>query len=238
MGRAPIIAMTGRSLAHDRITSWSKDAFALPQAYARAIAQVGGLPAVVPPIGDPTAWRYDALLLAGGGDVDPAIYAEDRHPACYGVDRALDDFEVAIVSHALAEGRPVLAICRGLQVLNVTLGGTLRQHITDQPGLGRHGDPAHGGGVLHHVAVEPGSRVAKAMGVDAAVVHSHHHQAVDALASGCTATAWTDDGIVEAFEVDGHPWAVAVQWHPEMTFEDDPTQLALFDAFVDVAMGV
>jgi putative glutamine amidotransferase len=175
------------------------------------------------------------LLLAGGADVDPQLYGEDPQPATYGVNLMVDEFEIALTRAALDAEVPVLAICRGIQVLNVALGGSLDQHITGREGLVVHGIPNGGGGALHEVSVEPGSRLAKALGTDRATGMSHHHQAVDRLAVGLTVTATAPDGIVEAVEVDGPGWCVAVQWHPEDTAATDPVQQSLFDAFVQQA---
>src|SRR5207249_5867335 len=124
---------------------------------------------------------------------------------------------------ALAADLPMLAICRGHQLLNVALGGSLDQHITDRPGLELHGDPAagSGGGVDHEVSVTPGTRLADALDANRCSVRSHHHQAIAELAPKAVATAWSDDGIVEGYELpDG--WVVSVQWHPEATAADDP----------------
>jgi putative glutamine amidotransferase len=128
---------------------------------------------------------------------------------------------------------PVLAICRGHQVLNVALGGTLDQHITDRPGLLLHGDPAGGpgGGVDHDVTIEAGTRLADALGTTRCSVRSHHHQAVADLAPKAIAAAWSDDGVNEGFELP-EGWVVSVQWHPEATASDDAIQQRLFDAFV------
>lgn len=176
---------------------------------------------------------FAGLVLTGGADVDPARYGQEPHPAAYGIDPDLDAFEIALVDAALERDIPILAICRGHQVLNVALGGTLDQHITDRPGLLAHGDPARGpgGGVAHEVTVEAHTRLATALGTTRCSVRSHHHQVVAELAPKALATAWSDDGILEGFELpDG--WVVSVQWHPEVTAGDDPVQQRLFDAFV------
>ena len=176
---------------------------------------------------------FAGLVLAGGADVDPRRYGQEPHPSVYGIDHVLDRFEFALLDAALARDIPVLAICRGHQVLNVALGGTLDQHITDRPGLLVHGDPASGpgGGVDHEVTIDAGTRLADALGTTRCTVRSHHHQAVDELSPKAIATAWSDDGVLEGFELpDG--WVVSVQWHPEVTAGDDPVQQRLFDSFV------
>jgi len=237
--RRPLIAVTGRLLQPGRVTSWVAGAIALPRGYSDAIDRAGGYPLVIPPplddVVDATAVLapFDGLVLPGGADIDPTRYGEDTHPASYGINPAFDAFEFALLDAALEAQLPVLAICRGHQVLNVALGGTLDQHITDRPGLLVHGDPARGpgGGVDHEVEIESGTRLAEALGVTRCSVRSHHHQVVAELAPKARATAWADDGLLEGFELD-HGWVVAVQWHPEVTAADDPIQQRLFDAFV------
>jgi gamma-glutamyl-gamma-aminobutyrate hydrolase PuuD len=231
--------VTGRHLKPGRISSWAAGALALPRGYTDALDRAGARPVLLPPpLGDAGAAAevlapFDGLVLAGGADVDPARYGQDPHPSVYGVDASLDTFEIALVEAALEADIPLLAICRGHQVLTVALGGTLDQHITDRPGLLVHGDPASGpgGGVDHDVSIEPGTRLADALGVARCSVRSHHHQAVQDLAPKATATAWADDGINEGFELP-ESWVVSVQWHPEATASDDPIQQRLFNAFV------
>jgi putative glutamine amidotransferase len=176
---------------------------------------------------------FAGLLLTGGPDIDPAYYGEEPHASVYGLDTDTDHFELALVDAAMAREIPIFAICRGHQLLNVALGGTLDQHITDRPGILLHGDPSGGeaGGADHEVTVEPGTKLADALRTTRCTVRSHHHQAVAELAPKATATAWSDDGVNEGFELaDG--WVVSVQWHPEATAQDDPVQQRLFDAFV------
>jgi putative glutamine amidotransferase len=231
--------VTGRHLKPGRISSWVAGALALPRGYTDALDRAGGRPVVLPPpLGSPedgTALLepFAGLVLTGGADVDPSRYGQEPHPAAYGADPALDAFEIGLIDAALDAEIPVLAICRGQQVLNVALGGTLDQHITDRAGLLVHGDPAHGpgGGVDHDVTVEANTRLADALGVTRCSVRSHHHQAVGDLARKAVATAWTDDGVLEGFELTSG-WVVAVQWHPEVTAADDPIQQQLFDAFI------
>src|SRR5688500_6178895 len=156
----PVIALTGRRLGQERISGWTKDAYASPEGYALAIAAAGGVPLIAPPVAGADvgslAEACAGLVLTGGPDVDPALFGEDAHPATYGVDREIDEFEAGLAVECMRRGRPVLAICRGMQLLNVVLGGTLVQHVDD------HGDPPGGsGGVLHEVSCSAGSLVAK-----------------------------------------------------------------------------
>jgi putative glutamine amidotransferase len=182
----------------------------------------------------------DGLLLLGGQDVDPSLYGEDPHPRTYGVNRDEDDFEIALVRAAVAGEVPTLGVCRGCQVVNVALGGDLEQHISDRPEVLARGLPtfpkAEPGaiGPLLPVDVEPGSRLAEAVG-DAAVDGAHsHHQAIRRVGDGLSVTAVGPDGVIEALEHE-HGWLVAVQWHPEDTAEDDVVQQRVFDAFVEQA---
>ena len=236
--RRPLIAITARQLQPGRVTSWVAGAIALPRGYTDALDRAGGRPLVVPPpldeIDATTVLEpFDGLVLPGGADIDPSRYGQAAHPASYGINSAFDAFEFALLDAALDAQIPVLAICRGHQVLNVALGGTLDQHITDRPGLFVHGDPARGpgGGVDHDVTIESGTRLAAALGVTRCSVRSHHHQVVDELAPKTRASAWSDDGLLEGFELEDG-WVVAVQWHPEVTAAEDAIQQRLFDAFV------
>lgn len=240
----PLVAVTGRHLPPGRVSRWVAGAVALPRGYTDALERAGALPVVLPPTGltDDGAGDSDAatvmapfagLVLSGGADIDPKRYGEDPHPSVYGIDHVADAFEFALVDAAMDRGIPILAICRGHQLLNVALGGTLDQHITDRPGFLVHGDPGSGpgGGVDHEVSIEPGTTLADALGTTTCTARSHHHQAVDELASKAVATAWSNDGVLEGYELtDG--WVVSVQWHPEATATEDPVQQRLFDAFV------
>lgn len=245
--RRPLVALTGRHLKPGRISSWVAGAVALPRGYTDALDRARARPVVLPP---PLTHGRDAddrdaddaaatlepfagLVLTGGADVDPARYGQPPHPAAYGIDRHLDEFEYGLVDAALDRGLPILAICRGHQVLNVALGGTLDQHITGREGLLAHGDPARGpgGGVDHEVTIEADTLLADALGVSRCTVRSHHHQVVADLAPKAVAAAWADDGVLEGYEL-AAGWVVSVQWHPEVTADDDPIQQRLFDAFV------
>ena len=173
------------------------------------------------------------VVLLGGGDIDPARYREVARPEVYGVEPERDALELELVGAALASGLPLLAICRGAQLLNVTMGGTLVQHLPAVPGVGPHGRPERDGApAVHEVHVAPGSHLAAALG-GATVLPgctSIHHQAADRVAPGLTVTARSSDGVVEALEpTEG--WVLAVQWHPERTAATDPRQQAIFDAF-------
>jgi len=235
----PLIAVPAYRLPAGRVSHWDQGGFAVPEAYALA-AHRAGMRAVAVMESDPDAAvelldRVDGLLLLGGGDVDPAAYGAERHDRVYGVDADRDAVEIAMVREAIARGKPTLAICRGLQVLNIAFGGTLIQHLPDVPGTGRHGVPGGGGTVLHDVKVSPNTALADATRAELLACASHHHQAVDRVGEGLQVTARSDDGVVEGLEHDGPAWTVAVQWHPEDTAAHDPAQQALFDTLAERA---
>jgi putative glutamine amidotransferase len=232
---APLIAIPAYRLSSGRVTKWSQGAFAIPELYAEAVARAGGQPALLPSPSvaspDEILERFDGLLLIGGGDVDPMRYGADAHARLYGVNRDRDQIEIDLARAAAKAAFPTLAICRGPQVANVAFGGTLRQHIPDE-GLTGHGVPQEDDGyVPHDVRIEPGSKLSTAAGGEHITGSSSHHQAIDRLADGLDAVAWSEDGVIEGFErSDG--WFVAVQWHPEVTAGTDPAQQSLFDAFI------
>ena len=213
--------------------AWDRPAVLVPVSYVECVAGAGARPVLLPPVeaGDGVAGAaaavdaVDALVLVGGGDVDPARYGQAPHPATAGVDPGRDAGELALAAEALRRGRPVLAICRGMKLLDVLLGGSLVQHVPDVVGHVGH-QPARGCFADVTVTTEPGSVVAKVMG-DTAVVRCSHHQAVDRLGRGLVVTARAPDGLAEAVELPDAPFVVGVQWHPE---EDGDTRL--FEALV------
>jgi putative glutamine amidotransferase len=213
--------------------AWDDQAILLPRRYADRVAQAGGTPVLLPPMSgiEQTLRRLDGLVLSGGGDIDPARYGAARDPESGPASSDRDSAELALCRAALDLGLPLLGICRGLQVINVALGGTLYQHLPDIVGHDGH-SPAPARYSSHDVRVTPGSRLARVLGRTELPVPTHHHQAIDELGQGLVATAWTDDGIVEAaeFHDEGAPFMLAVQWHPEVA--DD---LSLFRGLVAAA---
>jgi putative glutamine amidotransferase len=209
---------------------------ALGMTYLRAIEEAGGMPVVLPPLGDPAPYldRLDGLCLSGGPDLDPGAYgASERHPELGPTEPDLDAFELELVRAADERGLPLLAICRGAQALNVARGGTLHQHL---PGH-RQTEPATA--TTHSVHVEPGSRLAQLVGTDVLRVNSFHHQAVRRLGRGLRAVAHAADGTVEAIEARGAGGArflVGVQWHAEGLIAQ-PRHRALFGALVEASLG-
>ncbi|MFI7697582.1 gamma-glutamyl-gamma-aminobutyrate hydrolase family protein [Nonomuraea sp. NPDC049480] len=200
----------------------------LPYMYVEQVARAGGQPVVLPPAGDPARLveRLDGLILAGGGDIDPARYGEMPHEKSGYVRKFRDEAEFAVLAAALDAELPYLGICRGLQVLNVALGGTLHQHLPDVVGHAGHAPAPGRFGPLPVIPV-PGTRLAKTLGTEPVTVPHYHHQAVDRLADGLTVSATAEDGTIEAVELDAGPFTMAVQWHPEAA-ED----CALFEALV------
>jgi putative glutamine amidotransferase len=222
-------------------------------ALSRPLVAAGAVPLLLPYLEDAAARaavldRVDGLLLGFGRDIDPARYGAGPHPALTAVSRHRDDFELALVREALERDLPLLGICRGMQIVNVALGGTLHRDRSeyplaarDHPGgdwarwdlvcaatLGDGPMPAH---PSHPIAVAPGSRLAACVG-ERAVVNSYHHQAVDRLGRGVEAVAWADDGIVEAIELPAQAFAVGVQWELQESWRDGAPGFEVFAAFV------
>jgi putative glutamine amidotransferase len=177
------------------------------------------------PVAD--AGAFDAIVLCGGDDVDARRWGEENHPAVELVPRERDEYEIAIVRAAVGRGVPLLGVCRGSQIMNVALGGTLEQHVPDVPGRG-----PHGGGARHEIEVTPGTLLARFAA--RANVNSFHHQAVGRLAEGLRIAARSKDGGVEAVEGPGD-FCLGVQWHPEREGNDPPLGRDLFRALVDAA---
>jgi putative glutamine amidotransferase len=240
----PLVAVPAYHLRPGRVTGWQDGAAAVPNAYTAALSRAGVRPAILAgpdpdPIEDVLA-PFDGVVLLGGGDVNPALYHEAPEPEVYGIEPDRDALELALARNAIAAGVPLLAICRGAQVLNVALGGTLVQHLPDRDGTGAHGRPERDGSpAVHEVAVEPGSRLAAALGGATVLPDciSIHHQAADRVAPGLVVTARSADGVVEALETSSPSWVLGVQWHPERSAATDPRQQAIFDAFALAARG-
>ncbi|CAM5502931.1 Gamma-glutamyl-gamma-aminobutyrate hydrolase OS=Streptomyces gougerotii OX=53448 GN=GCM10010227_35480 PE=4 SV=1 [Streptomyces diastaticus subsp. diastaticus] len=204
---------------------WTMPAALLPAGYPALVRAAGGLVAMLPPDAPERAGavvaRVDGLVIAGGPDVEPARYGAERDPRTGPPAPARDAWELALIDAALSLGTPLLGICRGMQLLNVALGGTLVQHLDGHTG---------GTGVFgsHPVKPVPGSRYAAAV-PEESVVPAYHHQCVDELGRGLSVSAQADDGTVEAIETAGEPWVLGVQWHPEMG-EDTRVMRALVEA--------
>jgi len=234
----PQVAVVAYHLSPGRVSYWQVGGFGVPENYVDAVRRAGGRPALVLP-GDDTPPEellkpFDALLLVGGGDVDPARYGQEPHATIYGLEPDRDDLEIELLREADRTGMPTLAICRGMQVMNVAFGGTLIQHLPDHDAYLPHGTPSGRDHLAHDVKAAPGCRLAEAAGAEVLTCSTHHHQGVDRLGEGLAPTGWSEDGLMEAIERDGR-WMLGVQWHPEDTASEDPKQQALFDALVGKA---
>ncbi len=228
--RTPIIGITAYA-EQARWGVWDTPTALIPMAYVESVVRAGGRPLLVPASEDAVEETLDALdglLFSGGSDVDPALYGAERHPETNGIRPERDRGELALMQAALDRDMPILAICRGLEVLNVARGGDLEQHLPDVVG---HEDHKHTPGVFgdHDVDVERGSRLGALLG-DRAPVKSHHHQGVGALGEGLRPVAWAEDGTVEGLEDPSRRFTLGVLWHPEQG-ED----FALFAALVEEA---
>ncbi len=224
----PLVGIT-TYLTPARWSYWDLEAALIPADYVSAIDRAGARPLLVPPAEDGVEETLDALdgiVFTGGSDIDPELYGEAAHPETFGIHRGRDDAELALLRAALERDVPILGICRGVQILNVGLGGDLHQHLPDVVGHERHKHDPPGEFNEHGVAIEPGTRLARALGARASVM-SHHHQGLRRLGEGLVAAARADDGAVEAIEAPDCRFAVGVLWHPEAG-EDQ----ALFESFV------
>ncbi len=212
--------------------------YTLPADYIDAVRRAGGVPLLIAP-GESRVEAIldviDALVLSGGGDIDPSRYEGKRHETNYSIDQERDTLELELARRVIDSSIPTLGICRGAQILNVVQGGKLIEHIPDEVGVKvLHRAPPREP-VTHGVKLKPGSRLAKILGRDQFDATSWHHQALRGAAAGFDAVAHAPDGTIEAIEMPSHPWMIAVQWHPELSAASDPLQQKLFDALVEAA---
>lgn len=234
----PIIGITtyGR-VEKPYVTAHYASHFTVPSLYVDAVRRAGGVAILLPP--GETAWDrwldvVDGVVSSGGTDIDPLHYGAERSSFTEAGDAERDASELALARAVIERDVPALFVCRGMQMLNVALGGTVHQHI---PALG-FGDihrDEHGGWAFHDVEAVEGSVVAATMGSAVATPCSGHHQALDVIADRLSVTASAPDGVVEAVEVSENSWCLGVQWHPEVSAERDPTQQRLFDGLVAAA---
>jgi putative glutamine amidotransferase len=211
------------------------------QAYIDAIMQAGGVPVLIPSMLAKGGWdvlyeRLDGILFSGGGDISLDYFEGEAHPRIDEVDPLRDSVELDLFHAVVEDGKPFLGICRGIQTVNVGLGGTLYTHLPEQfPSKIDHSYPGNMRTVLvHEVKVEEGSRLAEVVGEPILNVNSLHHQGLKEVAPTLRVTGYTPDGLVEAVELPEHPFGLAVQWHPEWLTDQQPTR-NLFRAFVDAA---
>jgi putative glutamine amidotransferase len=228
---AALIGIT-TALEPARWATWVREAALLPHSYLAAVERAGGTPVLLPPTRlahvTELVRRLDGIILSGGCDIDPALYGAPRHEATSAPRPQRDRFELAVVRAAIEGDVPFLGICRGMQVLNVARGGLLIQHLPELIGHDGH-LPTPGRMATHSVQISTTSTVGKLLGTRLDVP-TYHHQAVERLGKGLLAVAWADDQVVEAVELQGHRFGLAVQWHPE---EGD--DLRLFEALVEAA---
>ncbi len=234
----PIIGIT---------TGHSKNDYGLPQihllrSYVDATIKAGGIPIIIPPELPEESWkvlyeRLDGIIFSGGADVDPALFNGKAHPAVSGVDAERDTLELSLMRHIVDDEKPFLAICRGFQVLNIALGGTLYTHISDQiENSLQHATPREQprNTPVHEIKIEEGSRLAEIVKTPILKVNSWHHQGGKDIPAQLKITAHSPDGLVEAMELLDHPFAIAVQWHPEW-MPEDKAMSSLFKAFVEAS---
>ena len=213
----------------------------LMQSYARAVMQAGGVPVLIPSMLAEAGWdalyyRLDGILFSGGGDIALECSPGDPHPRIDGVDLLRDSVELNMLRAAASDNKPFLGICRGCQIMNVALGGTLYTHIPDQfPNALDHDYPGNRRTVLvHEVRIEEGTRLAEVFEKALLKVNSLHHQGLKDIAPGIRIAGYAPDGLVEAIELPDHPFGMAVQWHPEW-LTDQPSTRRLFGKFVNAA---
>ncbi|MCP2317202.1 putative glutamine amidotransferase [Nocardia amikacinitolerans] len=215
-----------------RFSTWDTRCAVLQHDYIHMVDRAGGIPVLLPPVGEPRPElidRLDGLVLTGGADIDPARYGARLTDAALGYTRAdRDESEFGLFTLARAAGVPILAVCRGLQLVNVALGGTLIQHLPDAVGHEGHSGGS-GSFDVNEVLTEPGTQLAALAG-PRLEAHCHHHQAIDDLASGLVVSARSGDGSIEAAELPGEPFLIGVQWHPEANRADDRLMRALVAA--------
>lgn len=227
---------------------WDQRAALIPQNYVDQVAAAGGVPVLLPPVPgvELAVSRLDGLILSGGPDLEPASYGQEPGPRTTVIRPERDAAETALFLAAARAGLPILGICRGMQLINVALGGTLIQHLPDVVGHEGHCQvPGQMG--THEVTVASGGLLADIVGAGPLAVPTYHHQAIDRLAAGLTATAWSDDGTIEAVELDHaqaadeqraaghHRFTLAVQWHPEADQDRGPLFRALVAAAAEHA---
>jgi putative glutamine amidotransferase len=245
MPARPVIGIATQTL--DAIPGERPACWIMGQRYIRVVVAGGAVPWVIPLLPDDEATlraiyeRLDGVFLTGGVDVDPAHYGEPRHPKCGTTDGPRDGTELRLVRWALADRKPLLGVCRGVQVINVAAGGTLFQDVASQYGAAVKHDcfPSPGGyarnALTHGVSVTAGSRLERVLGVASAPVNSMHHQGIKDLAPGLVASAIAPDGLIEGIEGTNGQFLLGVQWHPEELADDSEPMRRLFTAFVEAA---
>lgn len=247
MQHRPVIGIPTQTLQSiDRIPEDLPHSWVMNSRYYTAVTSVGGVPWMVPLLDDDPETlraiyeRLDGIFLAGGVDMDPASYGEERHALCGRIDPPRDRVELLFARWAMEEGKPVLGVCRGMQVINVAAEGSLVQDCADQlPGSIKH-DYFPGAGwardyLAHEVSLPEETRLRRLLGAERVMVNSMHHQGIRRIGTGLVASAYSPDGLVEALEGAGEAFLVGVQWHPEMLIDTDAGTRRLFEEFIEAA---
>ncbi|MGB7338154.1 MAG: gamma-glutamyl-gamma-aminobutyrate hydrolase family protein [Phototrophicaceae bacterium] len=237
---APIIGITTSGRNEKVVDSaYYQEYYTMPHLYVAAVRRAGGIPILLPPgetqIAELVA-TVDGIIFSGGGDIMPSVYGGNaNHPHLVRQDSERDGFEIDLIRYMVStKDTPALCICRGMQILNVALGGTMQEHIPDIKANDMHRN-YNGFWTTHDVHVESDSKIGEIMQTATVKTYSGHHQAIKELAAGLMITATAEDTIIEGLELMNHPWMIGVQWHPEKSAGDDSTQQALFDALVQIA---
>lgn len=244
MPRRPIVGIATQTL--EAVPGRQPACWVMGQRYVRVLVGVGAVPWLIPLLGDETTLRaiydrLDAVFLTGGVDVDPSSYGESRHEMCDRADPARDGTEISLIRWCREDNKPLLGVCRGIQIINVACGGSLYQHIAEQkPEAIKHDyfpTATHytRDYLAHPIRVEPGSRLRQVLGETEMTVNSMHHQGIKRLAPGLRPSAFAPDGLIEGVESANGNYLVAVQWHPEELAETCPSQHRLFTDFVAAA---
>jgi putative glutamine amidotransferase len=245
--RRPVIGIPTQTLQSlGGVSAEIPPSWVMSQRYILTLTSVGAVPWLIPLVDDDTLRgiyeRLDAVFLPGGADIDPRTYGADPHPLCDKTDRDRDRVEVALARWALEEEKPVLGVCRGMQLINVAAGGTLYQDLAEElPGAIKHdyfpfrGQSFARDFLAHDVDVAKGTRLADLLGAGNVRVNSMHHQGVKALGQGLVSTAISPDGLIEALEGERDSYLVAVQWHPEALTDNDARTRQLFADFIAAA---
>lgn len=240
----PIIGITAGEIVN-KDEPWAPVTHGQSQTYIEAIVHAGGIPFILPLVDDPVVNRAmydyaDAILFAGGNDIDPALFGENRHSTVTGISILRDTVEMRLMRWTLEDDRPMLGICRGMELLNIACGGTLHQDIASVlPKASDHDlstaakDIEH---IAHRLRLKAGSRLAAIVAADGLGANTHHHQAINKVGEGLEAVAWSEDGVIEAIEAPGRPFVIGVQSHPEsMEARAVPAWRRFFQAFVEEA---
>jgi putative glutamine amidotransferase len=240
MGK-PIIGITTNTMMVETGSLAGLERYFASHDYVKSVLKAGGVPVLLPDVGDEQDIKahvkaVDGIVFSGGTDVDPLLFQEEPVEKMGPMLPARDHYEIALAQLAVKAGKPILGICRGPQVINVAFGGSLHQDVTMSEGwYVKHSQNAQGNVASHTVSIIPNTRLYNILGSELLVVNSFHHQAVKDIAPGFVAAAWSKDGIIEAIEMPGDLFVVAVQWHPELMIESYPVMLSLFRQLVTAA---